>query len=153
MLRQMAFEDLTGERLINAETAWLLVNPDTHHILKPSAFPYGLPVDLSELDEQVASLRIKPEGQLTPCWTREIRFNDIDCNHHVNNAVYADILTDALPVDVMSGRPLCGLELQYQAEARLGDQLEISVEKTEFRRLSGARHAGRKGVFHRTLPV
>jgi acyl-ACP thioesterase len=55
-----------------------------------------------------------------------VRNSDLDMNNHVNNTKYAQWILDSLPVDTLrSGVNLHGYEVNFLAEARLGDEIII----------------------------
>lgn len=59
-----------------------------------------------------------------------VRNSDLDMNNHVNNTRYAQWILDSLPVEVLrAGVNLHGYEVNFLAEAKLGD--EILIRKSE----------------------
>ena len=42
-VRNMRFLSETGEILLEADTRWIIADPDTHRILRPSALPFKMP--------------------------------------------------------------------------------------------------------------
>ena len=126
-IRDCIFTDGAGRRLLRAETVWLLADPVVHKIHRPSALPYPIP----EVDDGEPVLtpkgRMEFSGQLTPAGSRPVRFSDIDSNHHVNNAVYADICCDFLPPRWLEEMEPRRFYLHFANEAYLGESLAISI--------------------------
>ena len=126
-IRDCVFTDGEGRRLLRAETVWLLANPTEHRIYRPSALPYPIP----EVDDGEPVLtpkgRLEPPSPLHILGSRPVRFSDIDSNHHVNNAVYADICCDFLPAQWLSQMQPRRFYLHFANEAYLGETLEISA--------------------------
>lgn len=123
-LRHFEIFDKEGALLISAATAWLLVNPISRKILRPEVFTGFMPKLTDKLPdcELPGKLRM-PEGQ-TPIGRRVIRFSDLDGNGHVYNGVYGDIAYDFLPAEYQS-RTLRAFQINYQAEALLGEELAL----------------------------
>lgn len=118
-----------NEILFEAETLWVTADPEKHRILRPSEFQFGMPENNTDTVTVSASRIVCPETmEFTE--NREIRRTDIDCNGHVGNFVYADILVDAMPPEI---RPcdIAELHIAYQKEAFLGEILHISRVKSE----------------------
>ena len=61
---------------------------------------------------------------------RPIYYSDLDFNHHLNNAVYGDVLMDFLPAE-MRRQPLRKIQISYISESNLGETLKIYGGPTE----------------------
>ena len=66
-----------------------------------------------------------PDVQLNVVGEREIRYADIDCNAHMNNTNYADMLCDFIP-DIDAVR-VTDVQIQYVNEAPLGERLTVKM--------------------------
>lgn len=122
-IRRNTFSDSEGRLLMRADSRWMLVDPDSHHILRPAEF-IG---DLRYTDGGASSLpRYRLQApQALPVGEREVRFSDLDVNRHMNNAVYVDICEDFLPREAaIAGEPR-SFYIHYRSEARLGDRLRV----------------------------
>ncbi|MEM9597127.1 MAG: acyl-ACP thioesterase domain-containing protein [Acidobacteriota bacterium] len=53
-----------------------------------------------------------------------IRRDDLDLNGHVNNSAYVRLLVEGLPESTWTLRRMSELEIEYRAEAHLGDRVE-----------------------------
>lgn len=124
--RDINFYDSDGNLMIEANTVWILVSTENnkHSVLRPKVFE--MPFDCDDnTDYTVSSWKsnIPTEG----CWegTREIRYTDIDCNRHMNNAVYADIVYDFMPLD-LAGREIDEFRISFKNETVLGESIVIN---------------------------
>ena len=88
----------------------------------------------------------------------EVRNSDIDLNHHVNNVKYAQWILDALPIEILrTGANLVGYEVNFLAEAKIGDQIKIQIGAEEIaagvtrNRFQGVRAADGRAVFSALL--
>jgi len=119
------FADSDDQTLIESVTAFAIVDAHTHALLRPTVFDqFGLP---SQPDRQSGCpdpRRLRAPQELTSAGTRAVRWSDIDCNGHVNNAVYADIACDALSQG-LHGKRLTGFALNYAHEAVQGQQIAL----------------------------
>lgn len=112
-----------GETLLEAQTLWVTVDPVKHRILRPNEFHFGMP----ENDRETVSVtagRISCPDQMEPLEDRKLRRTDIDCNGHMGNFVYADIVCDNLPDSVAIG-DVSELHIAYQREALPGQTLQL----------------------------
>lgn len=128
-IREFTIEDTGGDRLISSITQWLLINPATRRILRPSSFPYQFTFEPSAVEGEIADIKL-PRQLGEPAGLREIpiHYSSIDCNGHVNNSVYADFICDSLPADRMLRGELDTLVIAFQNEARLGDMVSVAME-------------------------
>ncbi len=104
---------------------WLLCDPATRRIHKPDSFPYAFS---SRQDFAAACQtpgRIRIPGSMQPVGERRrIVYSDLDGNGHTNNAIYADIACDVLPL-ALPQQGLRDLQLQYVREAKYGETLSL----------------------------
>ena len=126
-VRDTLFETPEGEKLVEVSISWMLIDPATRKILRPAAFDvYGF--DMFPNDgEYITRYRIRrPEGQGT-LHLRQVKFSDLDYNRHVNNAVYADMVCDLLPADLMLSREPRRFGVMFEHEATLGQVIEMET--------------------------
>lgn len=127
-IRDMRMIGEKGEICAEAQSLWITADPQAHRIVRPSAFPFQAVLKPYEGDcVAVTEQKIKTNelAELQPEF-RQIRFSDIDCNAHVNNAVYADMLCDYFPGG-LSGREIESLQIVFHNEAVLGEKLSIKA--------------------------
>jgi acyl-ACP thioesterase len=124
-IRGFEIKDASGELMLQGESFWILVNPLTRRILKPSSYDFKT----EKFPERTAACepngKIKP-GELSFAGSREVRRSDIDANGHVYNAVYADIAQDFISEEYFSRNPV-NFRINYISEAKLGDVIDIYV--------------------------
>ena len=126
-LRDFEIYDASGDLAVSASTVWLLANPVTRQILRPSVYDFSPDCHPERSADVLPPGRPgKGEGPVF-LGRREVRFSDLDNNLHVYNANYADMALDALaPED--AGAPFRDFKIHYVSEARLGDVLLLSRE-------------------------
>lgn len=126
-VRSFRFLSSTGETLISAATLWIIADPNTHRILRPSAFPFEMPKEASE-DIKMSFSKIILPPTAHQAGVRSVRWSDIDCNRHMNNAVYADIVCDFFPGE-LEDMQLRHFQIDFDGEAVLGDDISIKTAK------------------------
>ncbi|MDD2362830.1 MAG: thioesterase [Oscillospiraceae bacterium] len=126
------FLDENGEILIDSVSAFALIDPQTHKILRPALFSrYAVTQQPDRLNScPDPEKQVLPDG-LLPIGGYEVVWSDIDYNGHVNNAIYADIICNNIP-DNMRQRRIAGFTISYLHEAFEGEI--ISLKSGVFRR-------------------
>lgn len=122
--RFMRIKGPQGEILVRS--LWVTVNQETHHILRPSALS-GLDImrPCSIEHKEVPELKAGLPAENPVLGRRTVRWSDIDCNGHVNNAVYADILCDSIPGG-LGEREFSFFQIFFQHEAVEGDTMDLA---------------------------
>ena len=119
-----------GEEIARIMQTSVSANPDTHKILRPKVFlAYNIFQDAKVPPEDRVDRLTVPEG-LPLLGERPIYYSDLDFNHHLNNAVYGDVLMDFLPAE-MRRQPLRKIQISYISESNLGETLKIYGGPTE----------------------
>lgn len=128
--RDVVFYDKDGNSLVECSTAWVLANPHTRSILKPSSYtgevtPYG-----EKTANCLPPARIKVTQELSEVAKRRIVYSDIDANNHVYNAVYAGIACDNLPIGLME-QALVDFRINFKQEAVYGQEMIIKTNLSQ----------------------
>ncbi len=127
-IRNFAFATENCENAVIAQTLWVAANPETHSIVRPSDFPH--PVNANPTEVDVTAGKVSERGyEAVREETRAVRYSDIDCNGHVNNTVYADIITDIL-FNHIGEVNIHEFEINYNRECKMGDELTITLSKS-----------------------
>lgn len=116
-----------GTEAIRSATAWTLVDIRKRRILRPSAFPFPLPVSsrpsLSGPPEKVL---IPPNGiEWSEPTTYTVPYSAVDCYGHMNNARYADPCIDLMTPEQLRSFNLESLRITYSQEAAMGDRIQL----------------------------
>lgn len=112
-----------GEIYADGESGWVVVNPETRKMLRPSSFPWQMP--------QIENMPVKakPTDKIAcenPKWAGEhlVKISDLDANGHVYNANYADIALNVLSPEEFE-RDILNFRINFVNEAILGDRVEL----------------------------
>ncbi len=123
--RNYQFLDEQGRTLIDSVTAFALVDPQSHKLLRPQEFErLGVRDNPEHSHSCPDPARNRVPSDLQPAGTRHIRWSDIDFNGHLNNAVYADIACDVMPGGMQNKR-ITGFSITFAHEAKEGDTLHL----------------------------
>ena len=121
------FLDAAGQPLIESVSAFALVDPLEHKLLRPEVFEqFGVEVQPERKNGCPDPGRLRPPAELAPAGTRRVYWSDTDYNGHLNNTVYADILCDFFPGG-MAGKRITGFSIAFLKEAMEGEELAIST--------------------------
>ncbi|MCI8971291.1 MAG: acyl carrier protein [Oscillibacter sp.] len=125
MGRNYEMRDREGRLRVSARTDWILVDPVTRKILRPSAFT-AKPLLSSDrpLDCPETRKIVLPREGREDLGTRTVRWSDLDGNGHLFSGNYGDIIWDALPEDLQTRVPR-EFQINYSREAVLGDVLRL----------------------------
>ncbi len=132
-IREFQVQDENGQVLIEASSQWVLI--DTQK-LRPVAVTkyFGSYEVIAQRAVETGFEKLPPLDCVDYQADEIIRYDDIDINGHVNNAVYPTWALDGLPADFIRNRQLTELKIQFKKSARLGDsihlQTQIEADKT-----------------------
>lgn len=130
--RDVYFYGGDGEEIIYVQTAWVLANPETHKIYRPREFPHPIPREPGYIaDNTLISERLKRPENAELLGVRTVRYSDIDCNLHMNNAIYADVISDFLPEKLNFEGDLAECHIAFVGEVKLGEDMKIFGARRE----------------------
>lgn len=123
------FETEEGELLIDSMAVFVLVDVQSHRLLRPSDFPFEVPHAPDEPHTCPPPPRLREPKESEHVGTHRVTVSQLDFNSHLNNTRYADIAFDVLPLDAVNYT--AGFSILFAHEARLGDVLRISLVQNE----------------------
>ena len=112
---------LRGDEVIaEAFATWALLDMKSGTLVRTDEvdFHYG-----SDEPLPLPARFVFPRVPLIAVAQRQVQYEDVDCNWHLNNARYPDWLCNCIP-DIDEVR-VTGLQIHFAAEARLGEPLTI----------------------------
>ena len=146
--RCYVFEDARGVPLVESVTAFALVDVQDHRLLRPEAFDrFALATQTDVYNGCPDTGKWRPSVELQPVDRHVVRWSETDWNGHLNNTVYADLVCDALPLELMRERPLSSLILAYHRELKLGEQMDLTLGTLENGDFAAAGHRGGDAIF------
>ena len=130
---QRVFEmlDESGALCISAKSDWILADPNTHKMLRPSAFTLReLGTCPKTIDCPEPKKIVLPKEGLEDLGERKVVWSDLDGNGHLFSGNYGDIVWDYLPADLQA-LPCAEFAINYSREAKFADVLTIRGILTE----------------------
>lgn len=113
---------------------WILFDMGQRRILRPSSLPVVLP----EFGDQ--GVRVEPRkvdlpggwGDRSSSYVHTVRCCEVDPNMHMNSSIYGDLVDNAL-FSVVDGGGVnwSRVQINYLAEARLGDEVDVKCCRGE----------------------
>jgi len=125
-LRDFRVLDSSGEEIGLATTAWLILDIDTHRLIRPRDMmdQFKLIVNDKQMFERsLEKINIPDEIKLLS--KHEVVFSDLDIVGHVNNVKYMEWCIDAATSSQNSEGEIRELEINFNKEALLGDHILI----------------------------
>ena len=80
----------------DAQSMWVTLDPETHRIVRPSAFPEAEQYLHTSRGELFAPLPKLSCDNVRLHHVHEVRYSDLDVNNHVNNVRAVELISDAL---------------------------------------------------------
>lgn len=126
--RVTTIESPEGEVLVTVDSRWTMLDTTTWRITRD--VEHGL-IDAMLPMQDFAEIRMpmieftgeKPEVR--------VQYSMIDTNKHVNNAVYADWVQDALGEELVNGAQVKRMKLLYHREAKMGDVVQLKYANVD----------------------
>lgn len=125
MMRETVIDSAEGERLVECQTNWALIDSKSGKLLRASDFPYQLPLLEGEWTPFFDPRRIRIKPVREKSLTRTVRLSDLDRNLHMNNTVYADVILDCFGREFLESGGVDSMFIRYHLQARLGDELTV----------------------------
>ena len=125
MQRVFEMVDQEGRLCVSARSDWILVDPETRRIKRPSSFT-AKPLTTCDkvIDCPEPKKIVLPREGLEDLGTRRVVWSDLDGNGHLYSGNYGDIVWDYLPGDLQERSPR-EFYINYSKEATLGQELRL----------------------------
>ena len=131
-LRDFRVLDLEGNVIGWASTAWLILDIDTHRLIRPREMMDRFKMiiqDIQVFDRPLG--RIDIPGQTRELSDHRVLFSDLDIVGHVNNVKYMEWCLDMATTEGNIQRDLLELEINFNHEALFGDVIRLGGTEEE----------------------
>ncbi len=125
-IRNFALTGESGETLAQSSSTWMLVDPLERKILRPSKCAYQFFINPEDTVPQVERFRLE---ELPEVARHQVGFSQIDCNGHMGNQYYADLISDYAP-ETLKGQSVQKAQLVFDHETKLGETIAIHSART-----------------------
>ena len=125
-LRDFRVLDDKGKIIGMASTAWLILDIDTHRLIRPKEMMEQFKLIIHDVQ-----MFANPLDKIAiPCATRLLKkhrvvFSDLDIVGHVNNVKYMEWCIDAASSAENAEEEISELEINFNHEALFGDKIDI----------------------------
>ena len=123
--REYILENESGEVLLRASSAWLILDMENRKIFRLSDFRSTFP-KLIELRACRNPKRIKPDTHSENLNYYPVLFSEIDINQHFNSVKYVERVLDDFGVDFLNAYEPAELEVNYLKEGQAGDRIAVT---------------------------
>lgn len=125
--RYFVFRDALGNTLGCAGTLWVLLDLTTRRMTAPQSVAERIPNNADLMPPLPLPHTVPRTDGTVQTLLRTAAYSDLDVNAHVNNARYADWLSDALGTAVMRQYCLRTLHINYAAEVLPDAEIEMQL--------------------------
>lgn len=112
-----------GRLAAAVDARWILVDTQSKRILRRA--PEDLPIDFGNETVPMQDISIPKEKDAELVGQVLVSYSRCDINRHLNNTEYADLICDALPVELVCQQRAKKMNISYHNEALLGEQISI----------------------------
>lgn len=124
--RDMRILSEGGDALIIATSKWCVIDTVKRMLQRTDEVNYnGEPCFDVNYEERFGKI-ILPNLSLSKKFVYNVGFCDLDCNQHMNNTNYANLVLNAI-----ENKKISHFEINYISECKLGDKIDISITKGE----------------------
>jgi acyl-ACP thioesterase len=130
-LRDFEIKNENDETIINATSAWLIIDLDTRRPVRNIEKIKMVETHSKNGVEEFPDKLDKVESSKSKMFSAD--YSAIDLNEHVNNAQYVNWIADCLPEKAYRHNSIKKLQVNFNSEMRWGDELELSFVNNEGR--------------------
>ncbi len=130
-IRDYRLLDKDGEVAVTGTSSWIIMDVDTRRAVRSDRLEGIIPAEPQNTEKAVGELapKIVPprEGNFTIAGTHEVTYSDLDCNGHVNNVRYTVWAMDVLPLELVRGRQVRCITINFNREALPGEKIGLML--------------------------
>lgn len=124
-IRDFEIRGADNRLMVRATSQWVLIDLQTRRLVRLNEhLPSDLPLVERAWDRKFEKF---PDFDATKTHVFKCRFDDIDVNQHINNAVYAVWATESVGYEYRNTHKLSGIELNYKHEIK-PDMPQVNVD-------------------------
>ena len=128
--RDFRITDQNDIELAKAASSWIIINYETR---RPFIADESFTIDITNPErafEEPLS-KIRPLEYSVQDFQKNITYSDLDLNEHVNNVKYIEWILDGYDFGYLKEHKIETVELNYLAEAKVGDSIKTCSQKSK----------------------
>ncbi len=125
--RDFYLSNAAGERLAEATTAWLLINPSLRRILLPASLTGSVPDNGGRAAIAEPLDKLAPPAGLPQRLVANAGYSAIDLMGHVTNSRYLDWIADAFSLEEHAAHRLLDLQINFTSEVLPGENVSLAI--------------------------
>ena len=131
--RNGAIYDEAGNKILEWESLWVLIDINERRIKRPSAFPIEFPLHgKMDIEIEADKVALPEKKEHLGCYNHPIQFSELDINAHMNNAIYGDLIANILAThDSPDINTWTDIHFNYVHEAKLNDKLTVDYYQAD----------------------
>lgn len=117
-----------GKVMMEGASSWALLDMNNHRLMRASEidlsnYPFGDPLDIS------LRFRMPNDALFEEVKTHTVEYSEIDCNRHMNNTNYPDMLCNRIPQ--IENKEIKEFSINFLSEAPYNQNLKIFRNESE----------------------
>lgn len=125
-LRDFIIHSRSGEKLLSATSAWLIIDRKTQHVQRIDALKKNFPMQLERNELDVKLEKIEAHKSEATNFDYVIRYSDLDVNQHVNSSKYVQWILDSFSAEFHGTKNLKSFEVNFLTEAKMDDHIFVT---------------------------
>jgi acyl-ACP thioesterase len=123
--REFQIHNENNDLLVSASSGWMLLDMKTKRPKHVDTIEMDIPMHPDKLAINAELSKIEAIDTIESKNNYLVRYSDLDVNKHVNNVKYTRMFLDAYPYEWRKSKTPKSFEINYLAEATIGNKLEI----------------------------
>lgn len=126
-LRDFIIHSRSDKKLVSATSAWLIIDRKTSRVQRIESLGRNFPMQLEKNELDVKLEKIESQSAERTGSDYVVRYSDLDVNKHVNSSKYLQWILDSFPAEYFEKKNLKSFEINYLAEAKLGEKIYSTI--------------------------
>jgi len=131
--RQGEILNSAGEKMIEWESLWVLIDIKERKIKRPTEFPIDIPVYGKQgVEVEAEKIKMPVASKELASYSHNVQYSELDMNSHMNNAIYADLVINVLSkIEKQCIKNMKEVQFNYVNEAKLNDKILVECRASE----------------------
>lgn len=119
--------------ILKAASQWILADKTTRKPQKTSTLPGDMPLndDIETLHLDSFRIRFNNDDKFVYTGSQSATYSSLDLNNHMTSMRYVQGIENAVSEDILNGRRIFNMKLNFLREVMPGETLNIYRNKTE----------------------